>query len=99
MELYLILALIITATVVTFAIQNSQIATVTFLFWTFNQALVLILLLFFAGGILTAFLLTLPRRIRKKRAYEDRIRALEQEISEIKSAEEKPPAAGPENDG
>lgn len=96
MELYLILAIILTAIIVTFAIQNSQIITVTFLFWTFDQALVLILLFFFAGGILTALLLTLPRRIRKKRAYEDRIRKLEREMLEIKPAEDKP--SGPGNE-
>ncbi len=90
MEFYLIIALIIMTTVALFAIQNAQVITISFLLWSFDGPLVVLLLSCFAGGILTALLLALPGRVKKRRMCEERIRELEREVSEAKSRPEEP---------
>lgn len=96
MEFFLILALIIVTVVAVFAIQNAHIVTINFLFWHFEGSLVLLLLSFFAGGLITALFLTLPGRIKRRRACEEKIRALECNLSQAQSSAEKtaePPPA------
>jgi putative membrane protein len=95
MEFYLILALIIVTTVAVFAIQNAHVVTIHFLFWHFEGSLVLYLLAFFTAGLITALLLTLPGRLKKRRAYREKIEALEKDIARAKPPEEKTPEPPP----
>lgn len=96
MEFYLILALIIVTMVAIFAIQNAHVVTIHLFLWHFEGSLVLYLLSFFTAGLITALLLTLPGRIRKRRLYEEKIQVLERNLAKAKSAVEKstesPPA-------
>jgi uncharacterized integral membrane protein len=96
MEFYLILALIIVTTVAVFAIQNAHLVMIKFLFWHFEGSLVLCLLSFFTAGLITALLLTLPGRLKRRRAYREKIEALERDISRAKPPEEKTPEPPPD---
>jgi uncharacterized integral membrane protein len=95
MEFYLLIALIIVTTVAIFAIQNAHVVTIHFLFWHFEGSLVLYLLSFFTAGLIMALLLTLPGRIKKRRAYREKIEALEKDIARAKPPEEKTPEPPP----
>lgn len=57
---FLILGLILGALVIIFAAQNIGVITVTFLVWTFQGSLALILVLAVVAGILICSLLSLP---------------------------------------
>lgn len=90
MEFFLILALIIVTLVAIFAIQNAHVVTINFLIWHFEGSLVLFLLSFFAAGLITALLLTLPGRLKRRRAYEEKIHTLERDVARTKSPEKTP---------
>lgn len=64
MNFALYFAIFFSTLVVAFALQNSQLVEVQFLFWRFEGALVLVLLLTFAVGLLTMFLAALPGHFR-----------------------------------
>lgn len=66
MQIFLIFALIIAGIAVIFAIQNTAMTTVTFLFWTFNGSLALILLLALIAGAVVSILASSPALIRDK---------------------------------
>lgn len=59
-----IVALVIAIFAVIFALQNTIMVTVTFLFWQFNGSLALILLVTLAVGAVVTFLAYLPGLIR-----------------------------------
>ncbi|HOP40864.1 MAG TPA: LapA family protein [Geobacteraceae bacterium] len=65
MKIALVAAFIISLLMAFFAAQNSQHLQVTFLGWYFEGPLVIILLITFGIGVLTAFLATLPGSVRK----------------------------------
>jgi uncharacterized integral membrane protein len=65
MKVALILAFAIALVMALFAVQNSQHTQVSFLGWYFNGPLVIILLLTFGSGAITAFLAMLPGSVRK----------------------------------
>jgi uncharacterized integral membrane protein len=93
MSFYTIFAIILTGLVALFSVQNSQPVKVTFLQWYFEGSLVIVLLLTFVAGLVTAYFFSLPARFRKARELADcrsRIRALEGKVSEGKE----PPAGG-----
>lgn len=71
-------ALILTALVVTFSLQNSQVVQIHFLSWYFEGALVFVLLLTFAIGVLSMFLVALPGRFRRYREISEVRKQLEQ---------------------
>ncbi len=64
MKFALIVAMILTALIATFSLQNSQSVQVQFMGWYFEGALVFVLLLTFAIGLLTMFMATLPGHFR-----------------------------------
>jgi lipopolysaccharide assembly protein A len=66
MQIFLIFALIIAALAVIFALQNTVVTTVTFLLWTFNGSLALILLLALITGAFVSLLVSSPALIRDK---------------------------------
>jgi len=75
MKFTLLLAIIISLVMAFFAVQNSQHTQVTFMGWYFDAPLVIVLLLAFGVGALSAFLAMLPGSLRKS-----------MEISKLKNA-------------
>jgi uncharacterized integral membrane protein len=65
MKLTFIAALVVAALAAFFAVQNSQESTVTFMGWYFEAPLVIVLLITFAAGALTAMLLMFPASLKK----------------------------------
>jgi uncharacterized integral membrane protein len=65
MKFALIAAIIVSAVMAYFAVENSQQTQVTFLGWYFDAPLVIILLLSFGAGVVATFLATLPGSFRK----------------------------------
>lgn len=66
MQIFIIIALLIAVIAVIFALQNTAAVTVTFLFWSINGSLALILLLTLLVGVLISVLVSLPGLIRRK---------------------------------
>jgi len=67
MRFFLAVAIVLVAIAATFALQNAQPASVNFLKWSFEASLVIVLILTFAAGALTAFLASIPRRVKAAR--------------------------------
>ena len=65
MKFALIVALLLSMVMAFFAVQNSQHTQVTFMGWYYDAPLVIILLLAFGVGALSAFLAMLPGSLRK----------------------------------
>lgn len=65
MKFALIAAIIVSALMAYFAVENSQQTQVSFLGWYFDAPLVIILLISFAAGAIATFLATLPGSFRK----------------------------------
>jgi uncharacterized integral membrane protein len=70
-KLALFLAIVLTALVVTFSVQNAQSVHVQFLVWFFEGPLVVVLLMTFVVGALTIYLASLPRRFTRSRELAD----------------------------
>jgi uncharacterized integral membrane protein len=85
MRIPLFAAFAIAALAALFATQNAQHTQVSFLTWYFEAPLVMILLITFAAGSLTAFLAMLPASVRKSL-----------EIKRLKSKPAPPPLTGTE---
>jgi uncharacterized integral membrane protein len=66
MQIFLFIALIISALAIVFAVQNTDATTVSFLFWHINGSLALILLIALSAGALVSVLASLPGRVRDK---------------------------------
>ena len=65
MKFALIAAIVVSAVMAYFAVENSQQTQVSFLGWYFDAPLVIILLLSFGAGVVATFLATLPGSFRK----------------------------------
>lgn len=65
MKLSLIAAIALSTLMAFFAVQNSQQAHVTFMGWYFDSALVIVLLISFVVGVLSALLAMLPASVQK----------------------------------
>jgi uncharacterized integral membrane protein len=65
MKFGLIAAIALSVVMAFFAVQNSQHTQVTFLGWSFDGPLVIILLLTFGTGVITTLLAMLPGSLRK----------------------------------
>lgn len=65
MKFSLIAAIALSALMAFFAVQNSQQTHVTFMGWYFDGALVIVLLISFAVGVLSAILAMLPGSVQK----------------------------------
>ncbi|HVN56003.1 MAG TPA: lipopolysaccharide assembly protein LapA domain-containing protein [Anaerolineaceae bacterium] len=89
---FVILALIVAALAVVFALQNPTTVTVTFLIWSFQGSLALILLGAVAIGLLICLLATSPGLIRSRWAagsHRKKASALEVQRDEYKARAEK----------
>lgn len=80
MFFFLVLALAISMLAGFFALQNTMPIAVTFLLWTFEGSLALVLLLAFASGILVSLLLLAPAMVKGRL----RIAQQNSEIAELK---------------
>ena len=65
MKITLVIALVLALVMALFAVQNAQVTEVGFFGWTFNGPLVVILIVTFGAGVLTALLAVLPGSVRK----------------------------------
>lgn len=84
----LIIGLLLSIVALIFAFQNTQVAHLSFLFWSFDSSLVLVLVVCFAGGLLAGVLMVLPARIRSALTAGRRgrrVQALESELAECKA--------------
>jgi uncharacterized membrane protein YciS (DUF1049 family) len=84
MQLLIVLALLIVVAIVLFALQNSAIVTISFLFFHYDGSLALILVLVFSSGLLAGLLISIPSLFRKSsdlREQKRRVKQLEQSIA------------------
>lgn len=66
MQIFIILALGIAIIAVAFALQNLAMVTVSFLFWSIDASLALVLLVTLAVGVLISVLASLPGLVKGK---------------------------------
>lgn len=66
MKLSLFVAILLSAVIIMFALQNSQSIQIRFLGWYLEGPLVLVLLGVFAVGALAMFLMALPSRFSRR---------------------------------
>jgi lipopolysaccharide assembly protein A len=88
MLIFLIVALILITLAVIFAVQNTVIVTVSFLFWTYTGSLAIILLAALCAGALISLLFYLPSLTRDKwtiRTHKKRLNEMEASLADHKS--------------
>jgi uncharacterized integral membrane protein len=66
MRLFLILALLLAVVVAIFAVQNNTPITVSFLVWTLDGSMALVLIITLAFGFLIGLLVSTPSAIRNR---------------------------------
>ena len=85
---YLVVALVIAAIAIIFALQNTMTVTISFLAWEVTGSLSLVLLITLAIGALIGLLVLAPSEVKKSLAASNsrkRIAALEKELDEKKA--------------
>lgn len=88
MQIFLFISLAVAAIAVLFALQNTTVVEINFLFWSFEGSLALVLLIALGLGILVSFFASLPSLIRSNmtaRNQGKRISDLEGQLSEQKA--------------
>ena len=65
MQVFLVFALIIALIAVAFAVQNTALVTVSFLFWNFNHSLAVVILLAIFAGVLISLFVSLPGMLKR----------------------------------
>ncbi len=98
--IYLIVALLIAAVGVIFALQNAMTVTISFLAWKVTGSLSLVLLATLVIGTLSGLLVLAPSAISKSMAvsgHRKRIAALEKELDEHRQKIAELQAPRPEN--
>jgi lipopolysaccharide assembly protein A len=92
MQVFIIIALVIAAFAIIFALQNVVPVTITFLFWKIaDTPLALTLLISVAGGVLISLLASLPGMIRRRMTISNqkkKLAALEKERDDYKQRAE-----------
>ena len=101
----LILALVLAMVTALFALQNTDMVTVQFLFWEHQTSLVLVILGSAGSGIALALLASLGGRWKSHRtrrsleagvqAKDERIRALEEELRSLREVSSPRPPDNP----
>jgi uncharacterized integral membrane protein len=66
MQILIFISLLIAIIAVIFSLQNLATVTVTFLFWSINGSLALVLLVTLAAGVLISLLASLPGLVQGK---------------------------------
>ena len=99
MRIFIAVALILAILVTVFAVQNNQPITISFLFWSIEGSLALVLMITLVLGIAIGLLLMVPGSVRNRLQVGDlqrSVQSLEQENASIESAvplEAAPPEA------
>lgn len=75
MRIVIFVSLCVAALTVLFALQNSQPVVVNFVNWSFEASLVIVLLLTFVAGLLSAFIVSIPWRVKMMRELSNRRKA------------------------
>jgi len=91
MQIFLFIALIISAMAILFAAQNNDLTSVSFIVWDFESSLAFILVVALAVGALISFLVSLPTNIRVRwalRNQKKKIGELEKNLAEAKTRAE-----------
>lgn len=87
-QIFLFFAFLVAALAVTFALQNTAVVTVSFLFWSFTGSLALVLFMALATGALIGWLVTMPSVLRGRIAavsHRRRLGALQASLAEHKA--------------
>jgi uncharacterized integral membrane protein len=106
MQIFLLIAILVAALAVIFAVQNTEVVTVDFLFWCFQGSLALILLVALAAGAIASSLASIPSMFRAHRlsgSLQRKVEELEAELQKVRqelgrATPEAPPAAHPAGD-
>ena len=72
MQFLIILALLIAVIAVVFALQNTAVVTITFLAWTVDGSLALVVLLAVLTGVLISVFVSLPSIVKNRIASSNR---------------------------
>ena len=101
MRIFFAIALILALLVTVFAVQNNQAITISFLFWSIEGSLALVLMITLVLGIVIGVLLMAPGSVRNRLqigGLQRSVRSLEQENAnvvaappEVAQAKPKPP--------
>jgi lipopolysaccharide assembly protein A len=81
MQIFLLLSLAVAIIAVIFTVQNTTVTQISFLLWSFEGSLALMLLIALALGALFSFFASLPTLIRR----DNMIRSQKKRISEAES--------------
>lgn len=88
MQIFLLVAILVAALAVIFAVQNTELVTVDFLFWSFQGSLALILLVALAAGAIASSLASIPSMFRSHRSVAGQHRKVEQLEAEVRRLHE-----------
>ena len=91
MRVLIAIALILALLVTVFAVQNNQPITISFLFWSIEGSLALVLMITLVIGIAIGVLLIAPGSIRSRLQVGDLKRSSRSMEAESNSAAEAPP--------
>ena len=86
MRIFFVVALILALLVTVFAVQNNQPITISFLFWSIEGSLALVLMVTLVLGIVIGVLLMAPGSVRSRLqigGLQRSVRSLEQEKESI----------------
>jgi uncharacterized integral membrane protein len=86
MQVFLLVSILIAALAVVFALQNTELTTVHFLFWNFEGSLALVLLTALATGALASSFASLPSLFKANwtiSAQKKTIQELEGRVTEL----------------
>lgn len=93
MQFLIILALLIAVVAVIFALQNTALVTISFLFWQFDGSLALVVLLAVLTGVLISVLASLPSIIKNQIGSNSKNKKIKEHEGLISKLEERLAAA------
>lgn len=86
-QFYLILALVLATLVAIFAVQNPTNVTISFLVWSFESSVVVLILVSAGVGALLAALISLPQTLKAKRRLKESERQVQRLAGQIDVSE------------
>jgi uncharacterized integral membrane protein len=82
MKFSFIISLALAVLVVLFSLQNATPVRVTFFHWSYEASLVIILLLTFVAGVVSAYIISLPGYIKMRRELSECKKAVKESAKE-----------------
>lgn len=95
MQVLLLVAILVAALAVVFAVQNTDPVTVDFLFWSFEGSKALILLVALAAGAIASSLASIPSMFRASRQAASLRRRVEELETEVRTLRQVSPPSPP----